>query len=346
MSSRRAKTTVTSSSMRERMITPNSKCTKKHKSNNYMEDWISRLPDEILVSVLSLLGIREAARTRVLSKRWEHVWSYSRVLNFDALQTILHLESNREELEVERSRYINWVNKVMESHLGSTIDEFRVSFCLNNFSSCDIDRWIEFAIAKRVQRLEVDLKPCFFFGNAVAYTFTNRSYIHIKTPAGLSSIRSLRSLCFKLVNISGEILEYFVSNCPLLESLHVESSKDLVNLKVVGSSLRLKVMEISYCPHLMELEVCAASLVSFKYFGQGDKINMQIKDAFQLAEVCTSDFVVQIDNAFFPFSSYFSQLENLSLGMQMTRWGKGNPGFKQLPEFTKLKHLTLQVVAD
>ncbi|XP_059657469.1 F-box/LRR-repeat protein At2g42730-like [Cornus florida] len=343
MSSRRAKTAVTSGSMRKRMITPISKCTKKHKSNNYMKDWISRLPDEILVSILSLLGIREAARTCVLSKRWEHVWSYKRVLNFDALQTILHLKSNRNELEVGRSRYINWVNKVVESHHGSTIDEFRVSFCLNNSSSCDIDRWIEFAITKRVQRLEVDFEPWCFHRDGVAYAFTNRIYIHIKTPAGFSSIRSLRSLCFKFVNISGEILECFVSNCPLLESLHVESSRDLVNLKVVGSSLRLKVLEISFCRHLMDLEVCAPSLVSFKYFGQGSIINMQIKDAFQLAEVSTSDFSRQIDYAFFPFSSYFSQLENLSLGMQMTQ---GNRGFKQLPEFTKLKHLTLHVDAD
>ncbi|XP_059657289.1 F-box/LRR-repeat protein At2g42730-like [Cornus florida] len=232
--------------MRKRMMRPISKCTKKLKSNN-KKDWISGLPDEIIVSIVSLLGIREAARTCVLSKRWENVWlfSYNMVLNFDALETIFDLESRRKVMEVERCRYISWVNKVLDLHRGSTMDEFRVSFCLNVSSSCVIDRWIEFAIAKRFQRLEVDLEPCYYMEKTEAYTFPNQNFIHIKSPAGLSGIRSLRSLCFKRVNISGEILKYFLSNCPLLESLQVELLENLVNLKVFGSSLRLKVLEIS-----------------------------------------------------------------------------------------------------
>ncbi|XP_059657292.1 putative F-box/LRR-repeat protein At4g15060 [Cornus florida] len=344
LSSRRAKTTVTSGSMRKRMMRPISKCTKKLKSNNYKKDWISLLPDEIIVSIVSLLGIREAARTCVLSKRWEHVWTYSynRVLNFDASETFFALESGQKVVEVERCRYISWVNKVVECFRGSTIDEFRVCFCLNISSSRVIDRWIEFAIAKSVQRLELDLEPCnrSFWDVGEGYAFPNQSYFHIKSPAGLSSISSLKSLCLKDLNISGEILEYFLSNCPLLESLHVERSDHLVNLKVFGSSLRLKFLEISKCPLLNELEVCATSLVSFKYFGPGGTINMQIKDAFQLVEVSSSDFIEPIDHALFRFSSYFSQLETLSLGIV-----KEGYVFRQLPKFTKLKHLTLQVAA-
>ncbi|XP_059657357.1 putative F-box/LRR-repeat protein At4g15060 [Cornus florida] len=314
----------------------------------FSRNGISRLPDEITVSVLSFLGIREAGRTCVLSKRWEQLWSYHRVLNFDASQTIFDLESNPNPklLKVERCRYINWVNKVTESHCGSTIDEFRVSFCLNRSSSCVIDRWIEFAIAKRVQRLELDLEPSYYIDRGRAYTFPNPIYIHIKSPAGLSSIRSLRSLCFKRVNISGEILEYFLSNCPLLESLQVDQSRHLVNLKVFGSSLRLKVLEITFCPKLMDVEVSATSLVSFKYVGLGQAINMQIKDAFQLAHLSCSDFVVPIERVFFQFSSYFSQLETLLLTINFRHFPKANAAFEQLPEFSKLKHLTLQLVAD
>ncbi|XP_059658967.1 uncharacterized protein LOC132305324 [Cornus florida] len=266
------------------------------------------------VSILSLMGTRESARTCVLSKRWERLWSYN-ILNFDALETIFEIELNPEVLGVERSKYISWVNKAVESHRGSTIDEFRVSFCFNVTSSCVIDRWIEFAIAKRVQRLELGLNQCPNYEQAEAYTFPNQSYIYIKSPAGLSSIRPLRSLCFKRVNISGEILEYLLSNCPILESLQ-------------------------------DLEVCATGLVSFKYFGLGRRIDMQIKDAFQLAEVSISDFVERIDTVFFSLSSYFSQLETLSLAMNLACWKMGNAGFQLLPEFTKLKHLTLQVVAD
>ncbi|KAJ1391948.1 Leucine-rich repeat domain superfamily [Sesbania bispinosa] len=38
-------------------------------------DFISRLPDEVLLSILSLLSIDEGVRTSILSKRWVSVWT-------------------------------------------------------------------------------------------------------------------------------------------------------------------------------------------------------------------------------------------------------------------------------
>ncbi|XP_058776961.1 F-box protein At1g80960-like [Vicia villosa] len=47
------------------------------------EDLISKLPDVILSSIISLLPVMEGVRTGVLSKRWETMWKYSSHLNFD-----------------------------------------------------------------------------------------------------------------------------------------------------------------------------------------------------------------------------------------------------------------------
>lgn len=58
----------------------------------------------------------------------------------------------------QRIRYVSWVNEVLQSHQASTLDEFRVNFDPDSKSSPDIDNWIEFAIQKRVQRLEVGMK--------------------------------------------------------------------------------------------------------------------------------------------------------------------------------------------
>ncbi|TKW30404.1 hypothetical protein SEVIR_2G034432v4 [Setaria viridis] len=38
-------------------------------------DRISSLPDDILVSILSLMTVREAAMTDCLSTRWRHLWA-------------------------------------------------------------------------------------------------------------------------------------------------------------------------------------------------------------------------------------------------------------------------------
>ncbi|KAM5561792.1 hypothetical protein ABKV19_022404 [Rosa sericea] len=46
-------------------------------------DRISALPDDILVSIVSFLEIKEAAATSILSRRWQNVWKYTMTLNLE-----------------------------------------------------------------------------------------------------------------------------------------------------------------------------------------------------------------------------------------------------------------------
>lgn len=61
----------------------------------------------------------------------------------------------------------------------------------------------------------------------------------LKNPSCLSGMKSLRSLSFDGSCVNGEILEFFIHNCPLLDQLDVYESLDLLNLKVVGSFRKL-----------------------------------------------------------------------------------------------------------
>ncbi|GMP94512.1 hypothetical protein CsSME_00043954 [Camellia sinensis var. sinensis] len=99
-----------------------------------MEDQLSALPDEIIIAILSLLTMKEAARTGVLSLEWKNLWKFSMgSLNFDASNTKGRMQQEIEtmSIETERTKYISRVNKVSNLHQGQNIEEFRVCFDLD-----------------------------------------------------------------------------------------------------------------------------------------------------------------------------------------------------------------------
>lgn len=129
------------------------------KQDEILVDWISGLPDEILVNIISRLAVREAARTSVLSSRLKYLWTFTTCLNFSALKMLWNVKKDPATLEEERYNYINWVNDILDLHMGLCINEFRLCFELRNSHGSFITHWIFTALAKKVQKLELNLPP-------------------------------------------------------------------------------------------------------------------------------------------------------------------------------------------
>ncbi|CAN0892139.1 Putative F-box protein At3g58860 [Linum grandiflorum] len=226
-------------------------------------DLISELPDELVINILSRLTVAEAISTSVLSSRWIDLWKSVSVLDFDASEELLAIHKLKHEdsyriIPKKRLWYKNWVNRVISQvqQSCSTLTKFRVSFNLTKKcnSEGDIDRWLEFAISKRVESLHLTLNA-----EQIAprdyYVFSEECYNQIKTRVGMRVLRSLR---LSYVKVRGEILEHFIANCPVLEELAVTRSFDLIKLKVVGSShspLPLKYLEVTDCLLLNSIEI-------------------------------------------------------------------------------------------
>ncbi|PRQ41627.1 putative F-box domain-containing protein [Rosa chinensis] len=97
---------------------------RKARGKYNLVDRISALPDDILVSIVSFLEIKEAAATSILSRRWQNVWEYTMTLNlertdFFAGDAFRRFKSLMEKLRYRRSHnYVDWVDGVLKHHRG------------------------------------------------------------------------------------------------------------------------------------------------------------------------------------------------------------------------------------
>ncbi|XP_040374270.1 putative F-box/FBD/LRR-repeat protein At5g56810 isoform X1 [Rosa chinensis] len=318
-----------------------STCGKQNKLPiNLVQDCISVLPDEVLVLILSLLSIKEAVSTCILSKRWKNVWKQITCLNFflDELSKTEKIKIGRQVVEIPRT--YNWVNQVLQLHQGQILDEFKLcSSSIDCDSTSEIDSWIELVIQKKVRKFEIDLQG----DRGVApycshYTFPENLF---RNPFGVSWFSWLTHLSLNYVNITSELVEHFISNCQLLEHLFIAGSEYLEDLKVVGELLRLKFLQICDCLNLFQLEISAPCLETFFYDGECRyNINIRVTYAPLLAKICiTEDFLFDSTTGDFQlFWNYLPQLVTLRLVLE-----KEPKLVPEFPELTSLEFLSLSI---
>nr|XP_011466329.1 PREDICTED: putative FBD-associated F-box protein At5g56440 [Fragaria vesca subsp. vesca] len=283
--------------------------------NLVVVDRISALPDDLIVSIVSLLPLKEAAATSVLSTRWRHIWTFVTTLDFHH-DILFQLRSyKRVRIESELDMYLNWVNSVMKQHRGPCINLLRVYADINDPKyESSIHTWGRFALEKRVQNFDLLLSKNRGFpkrgGNEIKAVFSTFPLSHqfvnvdrlgsdlcskpdILHPclytcfSAFSCLKYLRVLEFRFVlGLTGQVLECFLSHCPLLERLTVVRTLGLDSFKVIGPSIALKYLHIHKHTGPVNIEICDVKLVTFIYGGGG--INLLLKNVPQLVEVSIS----------------------------------------------------------
>lgn len=81
-----------------------------------------------------------------------------------------HLGMRSEALDVERKKFISWVNFVLRSLQCRTIKGLRI--CFDAVSDDDIANWITFATERRFRKLELDFTEVQFghgFDNTISH---------------------------------------------------------------------------------------------------------------------------------------------------------------------------------
>ncbi|KAM7262663.1 hypothetical protein ACFE04_000346 [Oxalis oulophora] len=315
---------------------------KKIKANAVVGiDHISALPDDIITNIISRLTLKQAASTSLLSFRWRDTWElYSGCFDFDGSETLHDLRRKYPEpgkrlasaIHTKRKNFVHWVGRVLQSHQGASMKQLRIIFDLKKLSCHVIDNWIQHALAKRVEFIELDLSSFLYsYKRSTSYTFP------IHSSCGFEL---LKTLFLKHVTISGDALQSLLDNCPNLEELKVESSVSLQVLKLYSLSLKNLTL-LSCCSHFlpMDIKISAPNLLTFTWTG--------LKESKLVLEDVPKLKYVKLCGCWYHIRSHHSQLEEVVLDIMISTFNgclifQQNRGNVNIPELSNLKHLRIK----
>ncbi|XP_023748585.1 F-box/LRR-repeat protein At3g58900 [Lactuca sativa] len=297
------------------------------------------MPDEILLMILSLMPLKDAVATGILSKRWISVWCNLIHLSIDGgerLDKIVMIPMLRDQV---RSMYIKKVNSIIKHHNAPLLQEFRICFDLDCRNKHAIDYWLHFAMKKKVQTLELD------FMYHLKYRMSDEYYdfpLHFLTKNAriFLKLHYLRKLVLKGVNVREAILQNILRTSPHLETLFAHNSGFMAHVLVGGKALKLKHFEIKGCSNIRSIYLYEFDLVSFTYKGPAIDLRLGHLPKMKELDICQGAEGLQ-NNIFRQIASCVSYIQVLSLNILQTERLMLN----SIPELPNVKKLRLTIGA-
>ena len=189
---------------------------------------LGNLPNEILRYIISLLPTKDAVRTSILCKRWEHLW-----------KSIPNLEF-RQGLPAKRKLFMNFAERVLLLRDSSDIKRFTLC-CDVLFDTSHVNAWISAAIWRNVQELEINLDKfqepyslphCLFTSVALTKLVLGMPYT-LKVPP-TTCFSNLKTLVLRGIIFSDDYsTQQLFSGFPVLEVMNLYMC-NWKNLKVVS----------------------------------------------------------------------------------------------------------------
>ncbi|GKV22701.1 hypothetical protein SLEP1_g32549 [Rubroshorea leprosula] len=246
---------------------------------------INELPDGVLSNIISLLPLKEAVRTSIVSKRWRYI--YASISNID-------FEFGAIPIANELG-FMDFLDRLFISPGRLPLRKFRLR-CIRslngreafrhrhhaNLDPARLERWVCAAIGLGIQEIYLTftlnqlLLPSSLFTctTLVALRLRNdhsASGFQVPAKVWLPSLKILdlyNSMCFS----SDDSAERLFSNCPVLEDLVIISymgRSGKGKLIVSNSTLkRLTIESVNWRNHSsFEIVIDAPNLVYFKYAG-------------------------------------------------------------------------------
>ncbi|KAJ1288898.1 hypothetical protein BS78_02G123400 [Paspalum vaginatum] len=196
-------------------------------------DLISRLPDEVLGSIITLLPTKDGARTQILSRRWCRLWC----------SAPLNLEAQVGGLDVhEEKQLVSAFCKILSTHEAPAR---RLSLVV--YRPCDPsphigDSFLRHPGLDRFQEVELHLQtelplPLVRLFPAVS-VLSIRWQRELPMETSIFNFPSLKQLTLSDVDVSEDTLHAILSRCPVLESLLLDMIMGCRQLRISSPTLR------------------------------------------------------------------------------------------------------------
>ncbi|KAG6516944.1 hypothetical protein ZIOFF_020319 [Zingiber officinale] len=239
-------------------------------------DYLSNLPDSLLLHILSCLTAHNSVRTSVLARRWRNLWASVPTIFFDYYDFHPDIVSRADEI----------VHRFIASRRSSSAV---FSLCMNLNLICPIT-WIDYAKSHGALSVSLYL-PYHPLQTSIFYTLFNWSSLlvlhlqfdfawpRVDIPPGCIALSNLKTLSLRVGVFSEESMRMLLASCPNLEILFLDLSANydagieiavpnLRRLIVIGTQSKTRIncrnLE-SFCidssSYLHECHVYAPSLV-------------------------------------------------------------------------------------
>ncbi|RLN35062.1 hypothetical protein C2845_PM03G25360 [Panicum miliaceum] len=215
-------------------------------------DRISSLPDAILGDIISLLSMKEGARTQILASRWPHTWRAAPLILDGTELTPKGLRTDENVLTADDKALASTVSLILSTHPGPGR-----RFCIpahHLFERATIvDTWLRSPALDNLQELDFwddgiygylrQFAPAPPPASAFRFSGTLRVATFGKCQLPDSLLKGihfshLKQLALEYVSISEESLHTMISSCPILECLLVNHSFGFSCIRISSSSLR------------------------------------------------------------------------------------------------------------
>ncbi|KAF3342145.1 F-box/LRR-repeat protein [Carex littledalei] len=188
-------------------------------------DFISRLPDEILHTILSELEIRDAAVTTAVSKRWAPLFPTLPSLKIDDSSFFNPRDTEPDPFDEPHNiiKLVDSLISVLNSRK-TAFKKFDIEVDMHGLDADDLDPLLDVVCVAGVEELSIyntgyqTSSPVFFCNTIVKLEIGS---CRLVVPSKLTGLRAVKSLVLSSVAVADDDLQRMISWCKAMEKLSI-----------------------------------------------------------------------------------------------------------------------------